>query len=186
MPIPIDKLTADLSAGKAGAVETFYRLYFDRLYAHARRATRRDEAFCLDVVQDAVLRILRTVRRVESEAQFEAWLRLVVRTTAYDLLKSESRRKHRELAAVSAHPSPSPSSDIDPDQRAWLKRQLDAMDPQLAKMIELRYEHRWTLARIAARFGLKTGALDGRLRRALLQLRRDIDPIPRMEDPYEP
>ena len=58
-----------MTAGNAKAVETFYSQYFDFLYHHARRATRRDEAFCLDVVQDAVIRIMRTIRRVESGGQ---------------------------------------------------------------------------------------------------------------------
>src|SRR5262245_41491413 len=58
-PAGTEKLTAALAAGNEDAVETFYRRYFDWLYAQARRATRRDESFCLDVVQDAVLRIMR-------------------------------------------------------------------------------------------------------------------------------
>ena len=55
-------MTSAMAAGDGGAVEAFYRRYFDRLYAEARRATRRDESFCLDVVQESVLRIVRTVR----------------------------------------------------------------------------------------------------------------------------
>jgi len=86
-------LTAAMAAGNEDAVETFYRRYFDWLYAQARRATRRDESFCLDVVQDAVLRIVRTVRCVKTEPQFRAWLRLVVQTTAFDRLRSERRRR---------------------------------------------------------------------------------------------
>ena len=94
-----DKLTAAMAAGDQGAVETFYRSYFDWLYAQARRATRRDEAFCLDVVQDAVLRVIRTVRRVQSEGEFRAWLQLVVRTTAWDRLRGDNRRIKREAFA---------------------------------------------------------------------------------------
>src|SRR3954471_16462602 len=90
---PIDKLTAGMAAGDAKAVESFYRRYFDWLYAQARRATRRDEAFCLDVVQDAVLRIVRTIRRVSTESELRAWLRLVVQTTALDRLRCERRRQ---------------------------------------------------------------------------------------------
>ena len=95
MPDLGDQQTAELTAGMASgdrsAVETFYRRYFDLLYAEARRATRRDEAFCLDVVQEGVLRIIRSVRRVASEAQLATWLRLVIRTTAFDMLRNEAR-----------------------------------------------------------------------------------------------
>src|SRR3982750_1674035 len=96
MPEPVEKLTAAMSAGDGRAVESFYRGYFEFMYAQARKITRRDEAFCLDVVQDAVVRVIRTVRPVAGEGQFRAWLRLVTQTAAFDLLKAESRRKRRE------------------------------------------------------------------------------------------
>ena len=91
MPQSASELSSAMAAGDARAIEAFYREYFDRMYRYARQATRGDEATCLDVVQDAMVRIVRTVRRVESEPQLVAWVRLVVRTTAYDYLKRENR-----------------------------------------------------------------------------------------------
>jgi RNA polymerase sigma factor (sigma-70 family) len=167
-------MTSAMAAGDGGAVESFYRRYFDRLYAEARRATRRDESFCLDVVQESVLRIVRTVRGARSEIQLVAWLRLVVRTTAYDLLRSERRRQRREaLAAIGpADEAPDdPAAAGDEEQLAWLRRQLDRLDPEIARMIDLRYRRRWTLERIARQCGLSIGTVDGRLRRALRRLR---------------
>src|SRR5690242_20301376 len=96
----VTELTAGMAAGNSRAVEVFYRRYFDIMYAYARQMTRRDESTCLDVVQEAVLRVVRTVRRVESERQFRAWLRLVTQTSALDMLKSESRRRRRESAVA--------------------------------------------------------------------------------------
>lgn len=170
----VEKLTTAMAAGNEDAVETFYRRYFDWLYAQARSATRRDESFCLDVVQDAVLRIIRTIRRVDTEAQLRAWLRLVVQTTALDRLRAERRRHRRELATVLAGPREHIESNDEVDdagQLEWIKRQIARFDPRLVQIIELRFEQRWTLARIAARFGLSIGTIDGRLRRALKELR---------------
>jgi len=166
-------MTSAMAAGDGGAVEAFYRRYFDRLYAEARRATRRDESFCLDVVQESVLRIVRTVRGARSEVQLVAWLRLVVRTTAYDLMRSERRRQRREaLAAIGpADEAPDEPRAEDEEQLAWLRVQLDRLDPEIAKLIDLRYRRRWTLQRIARQFGLSIGTVDGRLRRALRRLR---------------
>src|SRR5437016_5848257 len=162
-----------MAAGDEDAIESFYRRYFDWLYARARRATRRDESFCLDVVQDAVLRIVRTVRAVKTENQFRAWLRLVVQTTALDRLRAERRRQRRELSFVIAGPQEQVESD-DRDavsQLEWIKQQIVLFDPRLVEIIELRFEQRWTLARIAARLGMSIGTIDGRLRRALKELR---------------
>ncbi len=169
------ELTAGMASGERNAVETFYRRYFDLLYAEARRATRRDEAFCLDVVQEGVLRIIRSVRRVDSEAQLATWLRLVIRTTALDLLRGETRRQRRQAVAVpigfrEEHFGRAPS-DSDEQQITWLRRQIQSFDPQLIEIIDLRFHGRWTLARIAGKLGLSVGTIDGRLRRALRALR---------------
>lgn len=167
----IAKLTAALAAGNENAVETFYRQYFLYLYAQAMRASGRDEAFCLDVVQEAVLRIIRTVRPVRSEQQFRAWLRLVVRTTALDQLRSESRRVRREKLVTVPQVGSEAEETFDDSQVQWLKAQLARFDPELVRMIELRYEQQWTLVRIAKTLGLSIGTIDGRLRRAIRELK---------------
>jgi RNA polymerase sigma factor (sigma-70 family) len=165
--LDVVRLTAAMARGDGTAVETFYRAYFERMYAEARRASRRDEAFCLDVVQEASLRIIRTIRPVESEMQLTSWLKLVIRTSAYDLLRSERRRRLREQSALARI---EPAAD-DLEHIAWLEEKLRAVDPKIAELIELRFAHGWTLARIAGRLGLTTAAVDGRIRRALHSLR---------------
>jgi RNA polymerase sigma factor (sigma-70 family) len=177
-----DNLAADLTRsmadGNASAIESFYRGYFDFLYAQARRLTGRDEAFCLDVVQDSVLRVIRTVRPVATQRQLLGWLSLVVRTTAYDLLKSERRRLVRQTAAIPAGAIGQADSPIwDEEQLASLRHQISRLDPQLAKMIELRYTRQWTLSRIGLLLGLSVGSVDGRLRRAISTLRRNLEEL---------
>jgi RNA polymerase sigma factor (sigma-70 family) len=170
--VEVSDLTAAMAAGDAPAVESFYRRYFNWLYLQAHLATRRDESFCLDVVQDAVLRIIRTVRRVDSDAQLRAWMRLVVQTVACDRLRSETRRYQRELVAAATRTEALPFDEpSDTSQQQWLKQQINRLDPQLVRMIEMRFEQNWTLGRIAAFFGLSVGTIDGRLRRALKLLR---------------
>ena len=166
-----EKLTRALAAGNEDAVETFHRRYFDWLYAQARRATRRDEAFCLDVVQDAMLRIIRTVHPVECDVRFRAWLKLVVQTTAWDRLRSEKRRRQRELVAIAGREASESDDPPDTEQQEWLKEQIARCDPEIARMIELRFEHRWTLARIGKLLGFSIGTVDWRLRKALKDLR---------------
>jgi len=171
VPSATEELTRALAAGQEDAVELFHRRYFDWLVAQARRATRRDESFCLDVVQDAMLRIIRTVRTVSDEVRFRAWLRLVVQTTAWDRLRSERRRQQRELAAVAARAGDDRDPPADQEQIEWLKEQIERIDPQTARMLELRFHERWTLAKIGALFGLSIGTIDWRLRKALGELR---------------
>ena len=178
MPDEIEQLTAAMSRGDRRAVGAFYERYFGLLFRCARSATRgrraaADEHFCLDVVHDAVLRIVRTIRPVcGGEGQLIAWLRLVVQSVAYDLLRREQRRTARERAASASHPSTESNGADLAEQLAWLREQIGQLDPTLVELIELRYERRWTLAAIGARLGVSAGTIDGRLRRALEPIRR--------------
>ena len=120
------------------------------------------------------MRIVRCVRPVESEGRFRAWLRLVVQSTAYDLMKSDARRARREAVVVAAG-APSVSGpaagDADAaDRLAWLRRQVAALAPEVARMIDLRFQQSWTLARIGQSLGLSVGTVDGRLRKAIGRL----------------
>jgi RNA polymerase sigma factor (sigma-70 family) len=182
VPNETEQLTAAMARGDRRAVAAFYERYFGLLYRAARGATRnrRDEHFCLDVVQDAVLRIVRTVKPVRGgEGQFVAWLRLVVQSAAYDLLRREQRRAARERDAVADRPAGGPAGTAGheengaslAEQLAWLRGELQRMEPGIVELIELRYEKRWTLAAIGARLGVSTGTVDARLRRALGRVR---------------
>jgi len=172
VPTSLLQLTSAMAAGDEKAIEAFYRDYFDWLYQKARRATGRDEAFCLDVVQEAVLRILRCVRPVEGERPFRAWLRLVVQSTAYDVMKSESRRARREAVAAVAGGSDRRDAPLEwAEQLLWLRDQVADLDPEIARIVDLRFHQSWTLAKIARVFGLSIGTIDGRLRRAIKHLR---------------
>jgi RNA polymerase sigma factor (sigma-70 family) len=167
-----EKLTRGMAAGHRDSVEAFYRQYFDYLYVQARRETGRDEAFCLDVVQEAVLRIIRNIKPVSDEPCLRAWMKLVVRTTALDQFRAEKRRNQRAAIPIELHSCDDfPYMLFEDEQFEWVKAQLEKFDPQIVEMIELRFEQKWTLARIGQRLGLSPSAIDGRLRRAIAVLR---------------
>lgn len=171
-------LTRQMSRGDRAAVERFYRAWFDDLLSLARRAVgpglSRDESLCLDVVHDAVLRVVRCVRPIDppdAARRLRAWLRLVVQSCALDRLRRERRRAARERAAAPHEASPAVESAAIDEQACWLRTQIDRLDPRLARIIELRYDRGWTLAQIAAAVGGSAGSVDGRLRRAIALLR---------------
>jgi len=62
--------------------------------------------------------------------------------------------------------------DIDAVARlAWVEEQLQQLPEELVSMISLKYRMGWTLRQIGEKFGLKTGAVDGKIRRAMEELK---------------
>lgn len=170
MPDTTRQLTSAIASGDSEAFARFYRQWFDVMYAEARKATKRDEAFCLDVVQDSMMKVIRRVPAIDSEAALAVWLRRVVQSCAYDALRREVRRGRRERSAGSSPRHA--ASGVDQEQLEWLAQELSSLDDESARLIHLRHRLGWTLAKIGAAVGLSTGAVDGRLARAMRLLRR--------------
>ena len=90
------RVTSAIARGGMAAFDEFYAEWFDFAYETARHVTGRDEAMCLDIVQEAMLRVARTIRPMRTEDDVRRWLVRVVHTTALDELRRERRRRGRE------------------------------------------------------------------------------------------
>src|SRR5882672_8286775 len=88
---PTLQLTIAIASANSGACSRFYMAHFDETLAEARRATGRDESFCLDVVQEAMMRVIRSMKPIEGAEDLRRWFRRVVKTCAYDMLRKERR-----------------------------------------------------------------------------------------------
>ena len=165
-------LTAGVRRGEEDAVRWFHATCFEVMLAEARRIGRRDEAFCLDVVQEAMLKCLRTIRPVDSMAETIAFARVAVRSAAYDALRGERRRRRREELVARGETAP---AEVDDERLAWLESQLRKLPAESARLIRLRYRLGWSLARIGGLLGLRPGAVDGRIRRVVAKLKVEAE-----------
>jgi RNA polymerase sigma-70 factor (ECF subfamily) len=176
----IRTLTRAIRAGDGAALEQLYRARFDRLHAAARSRTRRDEAFCLDLVQEVFLRVIRALPVLDSEAQLDAWLVRTLDRCAIDALRRECRMRRRErahgAARASAAEGPGGGSLLSraPDAGALLDR-VSALPAAAKSLLEQRFRFGWTLQHIGLAAGLAPGAVDGRIARALDRLRKELD-----------
>lgn len=166
----IRQLTSAIASGETGALARFYHRWFDRMYAEANRVTGRDESFCLDVVEEAMMRVIRSLGPMDNEAALWGWLRAVIRSCALDRLRREMRRRKREQAGEGIAP-PAPPDDLE-ERLAWLRRELAEMNDHDSALLTMRHRFGWTLRQVAGAVGLNPGAVDGRLRRTLQTLRR--------------
>jgi RNA polymerase sigma factor (sigma-70 family) len=176
VPADVETLTTAIASGDTEAFARFYHAWFDVMYADAARATRRDESFCLDVVQDAMLRIIRRMKPLATEDDLRRWLRTVVQSCAYDRLRAEFRRRRREAEAAAGRRESTGPTAGHPDELSrhlqWLEQQLRSRDDASVRMLLMRHRFGWTLQQIGAALGVKPGTIDGRLRRLVRGLRR--------------
>jgi RNA polymerase sigma factor (sigma-70 family) len=171
-PGDILELTTAIASGNTEAFGRFYDRYFPAVYGLARRVSGRDEAFCLDVVQDAMLRIVKHVRPLPDEDALLRWLGAVVRSTVYDLLRSEIRRRRRETRREKETPERELDATDLEEQLAWIRREMGSLDPEDAWLLAMRHRWGWTLNRIGEALGLGTTTVDRRIRRVTARLRR--------------
>jgi RNA polymerase sigma factor (sigma-70 family) len=167
----VRELTAAIASGDTEAFARLFRERFDEMNAEARRATGRDESFCLDVVQDAMLRVIRWMKPMDTEQRLRAWLRVVVQSCAYDRLRTEARRQRRDHTAAQQRPPDRPDREL-AERLDWLRGELAALDGPPAQLLLMRYRLGWTLQRIGNVLGLTPGAVDGRIKRTVAALRR--------------
>lgn len=172
----VDSITSGVARGDPEALARFYAEWFDPMYAMARHATGRDEAFCLDVVQESFVKIIRSLGRIERREALQAWLRRVVTRTAYDMLRKERRRLERERMVMRGEATePVPASGL--SRIEWLEQELARMDAQDGRLILARHRFGWTLRMVGESLGLGPGAADGRLGRIITRLRQRAEEV---------
>ncbi len=167
---------AGIASGNPEAFTLFYNAWFDRLLAYVMRLTRRDESFCMDVVQDCMIKLIGRARVFDDDKDLERWMHSVATNAAIDRLRQEKRRSRREVASCmqSVAPDPDAAGDrIELIDRLMLE--LESLDPQRSAMLRLRVAAGWTLERIGSWAGLSAGAVDGRITRALTAIRRTLE-----------
>lgn len=169
-------LCAAIAAGDPAAFAVFYDAWFDATFALARAFARRDESFHLDVVQDVMLKVVRSLPVLATEAAVSAWMARAVCSTVVDRLRSEQRRERRERRAAAER------SDVDDcvpwrglqagERTAWLRDRLLELPGVERKLVEARFFGDGSVAAAGQALGLSADAAQGRLRRCLLRLRR--------------
>ena len=164
---------ASLATGDGEAFARVYRARFPFTLALARRVTRLDEPTCLDIVQDAWVRFVRSPPSCDSEGHLDAWLRLAVLSAARDHARREKRRRTRELASRNGYTDALGEGSVGEAQErlAWIAKELEQLDKDTRAMLGLRFRAAMTLQQIGAAMGVKHGAADGRMTRALRVIR---------------
>ena len=93
--------------------------------------TKRDESFCLDIVQDTVLKLVRFIRPVDEMHTLDAFIDRVTHTTAMDRLRKEARQRRTHLATDEPQDTT--------DRIEWIRAQLEELGESDRLLIRLRF-----------------------------------------------
>jgi RNA polymerase sigma factor (sigma-70 family) len=172
------QVLARIANGELNALETLYDRYRTMGYSIALRVTG-DASLAEDVLQDAFLGAWRHAGRyAEGRGSVKTWLLAIVHHRAVDAV-----RRRRPTNALPESEDVTPAALTTPDVWGEVSADLDATTVRAAldvlpdvqrEAIELAYFDGLTQQEIAARTGAPLGTVKGRMRLALLAMRRHL------------
>lgn len=168
------RLSAAIRNGDEAAFDTFYRDWFDVLFSWSAVFVNSDEHLALDIVQETMIRVIRSLPALDSHAALVAWLRAANRSAAIDLLRRRLASQLRDRA-VSKHESslsaPLNSPYNHTEQTRSLAAALATLSPDDQLLLRLRADSNTTFEQLSSSLGATPDSLYGRARRALARLR---------------
>lgn len=162
-----DRFAADLCArirrGDESGFQAFYELWFDRALRTVQAHSSRDEAFCLDVVQDAMLKVVTRLPELSGRTELDAWMNATLRTCTLDRIRQDARRSARERRVaqeerVQVEGSQGPVPNLREDE---------------VTLVSLRIINQLPLGVVGTVLSSSAAAVQSRLRRVLRRLREE-------------
>jgi RNA polymerase sigma-70 factor (ECF subfamily) len=184
------ELVARAAAGDERAMTDLYDRYGTVLYTVAYRVVGQ-RADAEEVVVEAFAQAWREAARFEAgRGSVAAWLTMIARSRALDLVRARSRRDRLAAnAAASAAASgldrgpaapdhgASPADPAEDDERRRMVRQaMESLSPAQRQAIELAFFEGLSQSEIAARLNEPLGTVKTRVRLGMQKLRESLRP----------
>lgn len=168
-PSDPDLLQRYAETGAQEAFATLVKRHLDLVYSTARRQVRSPQ-LAEEIAQSVFLDLAQKAGALRHGAPLVAWLYLVTRRTAIDVIRRESRRQAREQTAyeIAAMSSPTPAW---PQVEPLLDEAMESLDDTDRSAVLLRYFENRSLREIGQSLGTSEDAAQKRVSRAVDQLR---------------
>ena len=174
----VTELTRRMGTGDDAAFTEFHRRYFNRMFRYAFVLCRGNEANAQEVVQEALLRVVRYVKPKPDETVLWNWLTVLLRSAGADLGRKQTRYRNlcERFRALFVWESQSPGSDHlqENDPSAMLAAALTALNEDDRIVIERKYFERHSYRQLAADWRTTERAMEGRVARLRQKLKAII------------
>jgi RNA polymerase sigma-70 factor, ECF subfamily len=166
------RLLREVRRGSREAIEALIERHWDRAHRIAH-GILGDAHAAEDVTQEAMLSILGSVGRLDPYRPFGPWLHTVVSNRALDWARARSRRAELPIEArpIEAGAEAPDLGGADPA----LQAALATLTPEHRAVVVLRFVAGYGPKQIGAILGVPIGTVGSRLRRALDQLRTELE-----------
>jgi RNA polymerase sigma-70 factor (ECF subfamily) len=171
-----DEIRAALRRGDTdGAFRILSRVYGPAIFARCYRILK-DRTVAEDAMQQAVMAAFKHHRKLLEVEQIRGWLIQIAVRKCLDALRSSKRnlRLQRDVTAGDAPEIASLLDDLGTTQeRRALEECLQALDPQLATAVLMRYRDGMSWAQIADTVAMATDTIRMRVTRGALKTLRE-------------
>jgi RNA polymerase sigma-70 factor, ECF subfamily len=170
------------------AFELLVRRHQERIYGYLLGMVR-DRATASDLFQDTFLRVVAAMRKerasYERQGRWLAWVMRIARNAALD--HARRRKKWQDVESddddgysywdslADDAVLPHDMRVHEADRRAWLERCIDQLPEEQREVLLLRHETDLTFREIAELTGVSINTALGRMRYALLNLKKMMD-----------
>jgi RNA polymerase sigma-70 factor (ECF subfamily) len=158
-------------AATEDSIRRIYRETLDDFYGVVSRRCDGDRALTEDVVQETWLRAVRAWQLDGVPEKPMAWLT----TVASRILANHFRRRAPERFDEAVHDTEAVDPNDRYERRSLMERALARLPALQGKLLEAFHFEDRAMSDIAREHGLSERAVEGRLRRARQNLRREID-----------
>jgi len=181
------------------AFRTLVERHQERIYGYLMGMVK-DTEVADDLFQETFVKAVRAMQRQRgsytAQGRWLHWIMRIARNTALDHLRSRKRARSRlvmendeglELDQIVVDGKPDASQQLErSEQVAWLYACIDRLPPEQREVVLLRHESELTFREIAELTDCSINTALGRMRYALLNLRRmlqesDLNELARIE-----
>jgi RNA polymerase sigma-70 factor (ECF subfamily) len=165
--------------GDRVAFEALFNLYRDDVFRFSYLVVR-DASLAQDVVQEAFLKVFRSIDKFQFRSSFKSWLYRVAVNEAITVLRRRRIKEEldptpdasrgREMAQVSREWQPE-EAILDGEERQILRWAIGQLDPVHRTVVVLKYFHEFSDTEIGLVIGCPPGTVKSRLHRARELLR---------------
>lgn len=166
-------LVLNALSGKTLALDQLFRIWYPKFLRYATRQLDDQEA-ARDVVQDALITMARSIRKLRDPAAFPRWAYQILHRRGIDYLRKAIRRRERE---VDTDDMDVPLGDrINEDETSRnVMDALNQLDTLNYSLLHLRYLHGFSVKEIATICDIPEGTAKSRLHAARGKIRELLE-----------